>query len=142
MDWPLVDKDDDGIRPAGLLDECFYCRQKIGQLHGQQCVVVTKVVAMIVEGAGLRGVWTLSEPHFWTAEDCEFHKNESTWCADNFLDEAASVAWDTPGAMEKLQSLLAAAGDGSCLCSVLKFKFLRVVDEQPRRLLRSLELRA
>ena len=28
--WPLVDKNDDGIRPAGRQDACFYCGQRVG----------------------------------------------------------------------------------------------------------------
>jgi hypothetical protein len=42
--WPLVAINDDGIRPAGEPDECFYCNKKVGQPHGRDCVVVTKRV--------------------------------------------------------------------------------------------------
>ena len=48
MNWPLVDPKDDGIRPAGRPDECFYCRQKVGEPHGQKCVIVNKLVEMRV----------------------------------------------------------------------------------------------
>jgi hypothetical protein len=36
--WPLVAPNDDGIRPAGPRDACFYCRQKVGQPHKPDCV--------------------------------------------------------------------------------------------------------
>jgi hypothetical protein len=42
--WPLVAVNDDGIRPAGEPDECFYCHQKVGQPHGRDCVCVKKRV--------------------------------------------------------------------------------------------------
>ena len=27
MNWPTVHEKDDGIRPAGRPDQCFYCKQ-------------------------------------------------------------------------------------------------------------------
>lgn len=44
MSWPTVDPEDDGIRPAGASDECFYCHQKVGEPHQRDCVIVTKRV--------------------------------------------------------------------------------------------------
>lgn len=44
--WPLVDPNDDGIRPAGKPDECFYCNSKVGEEHGRQCCIVTKLVRL------------------------------------------------------------------------------------------------
>jgi hypothetical protein len=40
--WPLVHPKDDGIRPAGNPDECFYCNQKVGQPHAPDCVAVSR----------------------------------------------------------------------------------------------------
>jgi hypothetical protein len=42
----LVHPQDDGIRPAGLPDECFYCNQKIGTPHLEGCVAVKKKVRL------------------------------------------------------------------------------------------------
>ena len=40
---PLVLKDDDGIRPAGRPNQCFYCNQQVGKPHKQDCAcLVTK----------------------------------------------------------------------------------------------------
>lgn len=38
----IVQVDDDGIRPAGKPDECFYCKQKIGTQHKSDCVMLTQ----------------------------------------------------------------------------------------------------
>jgi hypothetical protein len=50
----------------------------------------------------------LDVPEFWTREDCEFHKNESSWCTNNILPT-----------LEKI------ADDHGCLCGLARFKFLR-----------------
>ena len=39
----IVTADDEGIRPAGKPDECFYCLRKVGELHRDDCVTVTVV---------------------------------------------------------------------------------------------------
>lgn len=43
---PLVHPHDDGIRPAGGPDHCFYCQQKVGSPHLESCVTLTKKVTM------------------------------------------------------------------------------------------------
>ena len=43
-DWPLVTADDDdGVRPAGKANECFYCQRLIGNPHKAGCVIVRGV---------------------------------------------------------------------------------------------------
>jgi hypothetical protein len=146
MSWPLVDPLDDGIRPAGKSDECFYCGQRVGRPHDRECVIVTKRVEMRVEarlpsGEVLRGTWQFDDPYFWDAGMVEFHKNESSWCASNFMNVAernGDVAWDpgSEGAFEKLGEL---DTEENCLCGVLSFTFERVVDDAPRRKLRQVK---
>jgi hypothetical protein len=153
--WPLVDERDDGIRPAGPPDECFYCRQKVGQRHGFECVIVThrietRVTATLPDGEKLVGTWHTDEPHFWDEDQCNFHKNESSWCASNFLDEQVPpnvklrgphrasrgrVEWFA-GTVDPWKKLKALAVKGRCLCGVLSFEFVRVVDDTPRRKLK------
>lgn len=141
MTWPLVDPNDDGIRPAGRSDECLYCRARVGQPHGQECVIVTKRIEMRVRatiaGDVHDGVWRLDEPYSWDPGLSEFHKNESSWCAGNFLaeEDKNSVEWSDAGVWEKLK---AAEASGSCLCNELAFEFTRVVDGTPKRKLRDL----
>lgn len=133
-DWPLVDPKDDGIRPAGKPDQCFYCRQRVGNPHALDCVIVEKLIEMRVEatvnGRVYLGVWRLKEPHYWTKESSEFHKNESSWCAGSLMRErdSGSVTWED-GLV--VWDELAKVGD--CLCEALNFKFLRVVDATPTR---------
>jgi len=107
---PLVLPDDDGIRPAGNFDECFYCKQKIGTPHKFTCGMITHKVEM-----AFTVKVELDVPIANTIEDTEFRYNESSWCANNlitFLDDM----------IEK----------GQCLCSLTSAKFVRVTDPTPR----------
>ncbi len=42
MNKVLVLKNDSGIRPAGKPDECFYCNQKIGTPHLDDCTMLLR----------------------------------------------------------------------------------------------------
>ena len=147
--WPLVDPRDDGIRPAGSPDECFYCRQRVGKLHGPECVMVTKVVELAVraelnDDKIVTGLWQLDELHCRDWVSIEFRYNESSWCAGNFLmarDPTAdygTVTWDSSD-VDPWDELTKLYGDDDCLCKRLSFKFLRVVDDTPRGKIRSAE---
>ena len=139
--WPLVADDDDGIRPAGAPDECFYCKNKVGQPHSLDCVVVTKriemrVRAQLLGGNIVTGLWQFEEPYAWDVGMSESHKNKSTWCAGNFLREryTGNVRWDTGNPWPDLIAICSARG---CLCSRVSFEFVRIVDATPRRKLRA-----
>ena len=130
--WPMVAENDDGIRSEG---RCFYCRACVGFPHGMRCVRVKKRVEMrvraVLSSGIFTGLWQFDEPHYWGREETEFHKNESSWCAGNIVDErdTGTVTWDTGDPWSELASIHDAAG---CLCSVLSFEFARVVDDTPR----------
>lgn len=130
MTWPLVIENDGGIRPAGKPDQCFYCRQRVGQPHGPDCVMVTKrvLIRIVSDDKMITGLWTLDVPHSWTSETIEFVYNENTWCASNIIGRER-VTWDQQDAADKLKKL---EGNG-CLCGKLLFKFVRVLDDTPRR---------
>lgn len=137
--WPLVDPLDSGIRPAGRPDECFYCQKRVGIAHARDCVIVTKrvemrVTATLPTGETFIACWQFDEPHDLTAHMSEFLKNESSWCAGNFVDEldGPDVRWIT-GATTPAERLTALHDAGDCLCGVLRFEFVRVVDGSPRR---------
>lgn len=136
--WPLVVRHDDGIRPAGDRHACLYCKQRIGQPHGRQCVIVTRKIELRVrtEDGSLTGLWVTDEPYYWEADNVEFHKNESSWCASNILHEREQFTWDQPDAWERLEKLDDSEGCG-CLCNVLRFEFSRIVDATPKRLVRT-----
>ena len=78
MGMPLVLIDDDGIRPAGNPDKCFYCQQKVGTPHKQECVAVHKKIK-----AKYTFEIEVEIPFHWSPQDFEFHRNESSWCANN-----------------------------------------------------------
>ncbi len=79
---PLVIEDDDGIRPGGKPDECFYCHQQIGEPHNNDCVILQRKVkvrySFDIE---------IEMPHSWDASAIESMLNESSLCASNFIDE-------------------------------------------------------
>ena len=140
--WPLVVLRDDGIRRAGKPDACSYCRQTMGSPHGRECVIVNKrvehrITATLPSGV-YTGLWQFDEPHHWTVSDSEFHKNGSSWCANNYLGCAhnQTTTWLTADPTVELIAMSEASyGDepGSCLCNALTSEFVRVVDDTPRR---------
>lgn len=109
----LVTKEN-GPRPAGRPDECFYCNAALGAEHRAECVlrrrtiVVETVVRYVVE-----------EPEHWTAEDLHFHRNLSSSCASNVLREIA----DAHDAMP----------DYVCPCGRVRTTFVREATEADER---------
>lgn len=111
--WPTVLVNDDGIRPAGKPGQCFYCQQKIGHPHKQDCVTVQKKVRV-------RYSFDIEivVPHFWTKSIIEFHRNESSWCADNAIRDLEKFM-NHPGTC--------------CLCDFFNCQLLEETDTRPRR---------
>jgi len=123
MNWPIVTAGDDGIRPAGRSDECFYCHQKVGSPHTKRCVTVLKEVKYNVRMNGeIVGTFTRNDPYHWTEHDCNFHKNESSWCANNAIN---STQWTDKDAEEKIKRI------EDCACGVLSFEFVEVTKPGP-----------
>ena len=83
---PPVAPTDDGIRPAGP-DECFYCRQKVGSPHLFACVTVTvpRTYRVLLDGVDI-GSWSTDDPVGSNRDMRHFHKNESSWCANNVMN--------------------------------------------------------
>lgn len=98
-----VTADDEGIRPAGRPDACFYCGRKVGNYHAVECVILKRKcrVRLTVE-------YEVEVPQTWDATQVAFHRNGSSWCAGN--------------AIEELQKL-----DDGCLCQHAEFE---VYDEE------------
>jgi len=116
MKMPLVLEDDDGIRPAGRPDECFYCRQKVGTPHGEECVIPQKKVK-ITYTFDLE----IEVPYSWGKKQIEFHRNESSWCSDNAIRDlvASSINKDR------------------CLCDGFEAEYIEDIDSEPKRYSRS-----
>lgn len=127
--WPMVLPNDDGIRPISGPDQCCYCHQKIGEAHGADCVCVEKLVRYDVLFNGIKiGAFSRYDPHSWDKHQCDFHKNESSWCTDNAVD---AIVWmDTPMA-DDARDLLETLTDEQCSCSFLHFQFSEIVDNGP-----------
>lgn len=130
-EWPTVLADDEGICPAGKPDECFHCRQKVGQPHGTRCVLVVKWVRYDALDAGGRRVGTMDYdvPFFWDDHMCEFHKNGSTWCADNAVGR---TRWSDEAA-EQAATDMASGKFGRCNCGLLTFRLAKVLHPGPLR---------
>lgn len=112
MQPPKVLVDDDGIRPAGQPDECFYCNQKVGQPHKQDCVILNRKVKVRYSYE-----IEIEVPHFWDKETIEFHRNDSSWCADNSLDDIEEYS----------------KSRGGCLCGCFSAEVIEIPEAAPYR---------
>ena len=92
----------EAMRPASDKEQCFYCGQKMGESHKDDCVLIKKkvLVRMIVE-------YEVEVPNSWDEEIVMFHRNEGSWCSDNAISE-----------LEEL------SGSGQCLCSKTEFEYI------------------
>lgn len=87
---------------TGDPEKCFYCTGALGAEHDADCVCLDRPVKvkMTVE-------MVIAVPRSWSAEEIEFHKNQSSYCLNNMLQE--------------LDRQVASREDGSpapCLCSL------------------------
>lgn len=98
---------DNGPRPAGRPDQCFYCKSSIGTEHMPDCVcrLRTVVVEAII-------TYTIDVPEQWSAHDIEYQRNDGSWCANGMLGELEKICSDDPE-------------NPRCLCEVAKFKYVR-----------------
>lgn len=99
---------DHAVRPFGPPGRCFYCDVKVGQQHKPDCVIRSRtvVVQATVE-------LTIDVPEGWTQDDVNFRYNESSWCANNLVEE--------------LQAMLKRKKkhDGRCMCSQVRVDYIR-----------------
>jgi hypothetical protein len=96
---------------------CFYCHQPLGEPH-KDCVFVNKNVTydVFVEGKKV-GTFARPDPAHWTEWDCNFHKNESSWCSDNALDV---IVWTDEEARKRVEAV---CSNNTCSCSLLEFRY-------------------
>ena len=100
MEFKVTDK---AQRPANVNGACFFCNQTIGEEHKADCVLIKKKVKV-----RLTIEYEIEVPAFWDKGDIEFHRNESSWCANNVLDELKEYKGKS----------------GSCLCNFSIFEYL------------------
>lgn len=82
-DWPVQD----GIRPAGKQDRCFYCDADKGAQHRDKCVMRSRTVVVKITYE-----LCIDVPEDWDTHHIEFHLNESSSCGDNRLDDLVKQA--------------------------------------------------
>lgn len=109
---PVVLTDDDGIRPAGSPNKCFYCNQETGQPHKEECVILNKKIKVKYTFE-----LEIEVPWHWTEKDVKFHREMGTWCADNAIEE-----------MEKYTKK-----DEKCLCPNFQCDVLEIISKEPYR---------
>jgi len=108
----IIKGDDDGIRPAGEPDACFYCGHKVGERHSPECVMVEAKGTYLVMLDGERiGTWIYSEPASWDKESRYFYRNLSTFCIDT-IKEAGELNIDREFPYQ--------AGENDCLCMIVE----------------------
>lgn len=90
-------------RPAGELDECFYCKNKIGKPHKMGCVIKSKTVIVRYSIEVMVDV-----PMDWEKDNIEFQRGESSWCADSIIIELENHSKDM-----------------GCICEITKCKYVR-----------------
>ncbi len=99
---------DNGVRPAGAPNLCFYCGNAIQKEHKADCVCRQRTV--VVE---LTLTYVISVPASWTEDDILFHRNDSSFCMNN--DLTALAEWANEG--------------NNCTCMMSAVKFLREATE-------------
>lgn len=103
---PIIKLEDE--RPASKgSGVCFYCHKKVGKRHADDCVLWTRPVTI-----RLSVEYIIEVPHFWDKDRIEFHRNDSSWCAGNALDELDDRF----------------ASENPCLCSAAVFEYVGEVE--------------
>lgn len=98
----IVKKSD--LRPAGDGEHCFYCGASVGEEHKKECVMREKTVTIRFS----IDLVTLV-PEDWDKNMIDFRYNESSWCANNLIDELKKVKKAT-----------------GCLCPIVKAKVINM----------------
>lgn len=108
---------ENGPRPAGKPDQCFYCPRHVGEEHAPDCVCRkrTVVVRATVEAV-------LEVPESWTTEDIEHLWNDSHTCADNFYE---AITRDMPNPDPE---------KWGCTCNSSEIRVVREATEDDYRL--------
>lgn len=71
---------------------CFYCGEPEGKPHKFKCVCNTRTIKVRYSWETEREV-----PAFWEDHTIDYHMNESSWCADNALEELIKKYADDHG---------------------------------------------
>lgn len=96
------------MRPASDKKRCFYCKENIGDVHKDDCVLIRKKVK-------LKMVFEFEDkvPSYWDDHLVDFHYNDSSWCANNITDIIDNIS-------EK---------DG-CICNHVNFNMISMSEDR------------
>lgn len=109
MIQPVIE---DGVRPAGRPDRCFYCGVVKGAEHTKDCVIPQRTVVLRCTIEFVKEV-----PVFSDKDYLHFFFNEGTHCSDNELREIIEQAECAP--------------ENTCnTCWRSEFKYVREATEQ------------
>lgn len=152
-DWPKVTANDDGIRPAGKPDACFYCGRSIGNPHKADCVMVQRLVelefSLDVPGMEKPLLLRTKQPWLFGADHINFRFNESSWCASNLASELqcsprtqstnSRIFKGEDDVTDEFAPFVFAAvtkrdKEGGCLCGSFEASWVRIIDNVPRTL--------
>lgn len=99
----VVTREDTRSEGAGVPEKCFYCSGKLGAEHDADCVTLHRPVK-------IRVTMDIIVPavRSWDKHMIEFRFNESTWCADNIMDDLQRYT----------------KGAGGCLCGHTEIEYL------------------
>lgn len=109
---------ENGPRPAGRDDECFYCHQPIGMNHAPDCVCRKRTIKL-----KLTTEVVIDVPEYWDESNINFYYNESSHCTDNVLHRLVKrYGLDTDELSEH-----------ECSCFVSNIEFVGEADEEDDR---------
>lgn len=97
---------ENATRPAGRNDECFYCQRKLGEEHKEDCVIRKRTIVLKYSFEVVVEI-----PEDWDQHQIEFHRNESSWCANNAIQD------------------LKKRKENVCYCNGFTCEYLREADE-------------
>ncbi|MBV5327065.1 MAG: hypothetical protein JZU65_05415, partial [Chlorobium sp.] len=80
---------------------CFYCEQKVGEKHTQDCELVCKKVKV---RAAIE--YYITVPSIWGKEEVEYYRN-NVQCADVAIQEIVNISEEK-----------------KCLCGIMKFEYV------------------
>lgn len=103
----VVAADDEGIRPAGPADACFYCQANVGHEHKAECVIRERTV--IIE---LTMHVLVKVPESWDKDAVELKYNESSSCISGLLEDITRID-------NRMRNA------GYCLCGARAVAFVR-----------------
>lgn len=103
---------DEGIRPAGKPDRCFYCDIPQGQEHKSGCVIRNRTVVV-----RFHVDLVIPVPEDWDSDMVQFHYNDSSWCADNLATTLSET-------VERLDE------QGGCMCRCVEAEFVREATDE------------